>query len=213
MGLQMVRRPVDPVNPDPELILAAARIIRDGGIISFPTRSLYGLGADAGNRPAVTKLFKLKKRPQNRPILVLIRDARDLKNLVQTIPLKAICLMDQFWPGGVTLIFEAKPGLPDELTAGTGKIGVRRPDNTVAAAIVNAVKGPVTGTSANISGESGCSDLNDLDPGIVSNLDLILDAGPLRGGPGSTVVDVTGPSLKILREGSVPAKAIFSAWG
>jgi L-threonylcarbamoyladenylate synthase len=212
MRLHSVRRSIDPVNPDPQLITEAALIIKGGGIVSFPTRSLYGLGVDAGNRTAVARLIEVKKRPRNKPILVLIRDAQDLKDLVETIPEKAVGLMDQFWPGNITLVCKARSGLPGELTAGTGKIGIRQPGNRVAAAIVDAARRPITGTSANISGETGCSNLDEFDPLISREMDLILDAGPLKGGPGSSVVDVTGALPKILREGSIPAEKIFSAW-
>ena len=129
--------------------------------------------------------------------------------LVETIPPAAGAIMAAFWPGRVTLVFEARDALPDLLTAQTGKIGVRLPGHPVAAAIVKQVKGPVTGTSANISGRPGCNRLGDMDPPIVEHVDLILDAGPLKGGVGSTVVDVTDEPPRILREGQVTAEQIM----
>jgi L-threonylcarbamoyladenylate synthase len=116
--------------------------------------------------------------------------------------------MDQFWPGRITLVFEAEDTVPQYLTAGTGKIGIRQPEHPVAAALVKALEGPITGTSANRSGKSGCHRVADLDPRLARKLDLILDAGSLKGGSGSTVVDVTEAIPRILREGEVKEEEI-----
>ncbi len=192
---------VNPQIPSSDLICTAAEIIKNGGVISFPTRHLYGLGADALNEKAVNRVYKIKNRPLNKPISIIISTRKDLKKLVQNIPAAAIKIMDNFWPGGVTIIFQAANLLPQILTAGTGKIGIRLPRHPVAAALVNALGTPVTATSANITGGDGCSEISDMDPGIVSQLDLIIDAGPLEKGPGSTVVDVTKNPPAILRQG------------
>jgi len=118
--------------------------------------------------------------------------------------------MECFWPGALTIVFKAKKVLPANLTAGTGRIGVRMPQHPVALALAKALKSPITATSANITGNSGCSQVSDIDPLIADKLDLILDAGPLKGGIGSTVVDVTYDFPKILREGAIPATDIFA---
>jgi L-threonylcarbamoyladenylate synthase len=120
--------------------------------------------------------------------------------------------MEAFWPGRVTLVFDARDTLPDSLTAQSGKIGVRLPGHPVAAAMVRQVKGPLTGTSANLSGRPGCYRLPDLDPQIAGQVDLVLDAGTLQGGVGSTVVDVTGEPPRILREGQVTAGQILGSY-
>ena len=202
---------VDPLNPRHDLIMEAVLVIRNGGVISFPTRHLYGLGADAFNTDAVDRVFEIKRRPDNKPLLVLIDKQYDLTRLVRSVPYAATLIMEQFWPGAVTIVFEAKDTLPVNLTAGTQRIGVRMPEHPVALALTNAVQGPITATSANITGDSGCSLVSNLDPLITDKLDLILDVGALKGGIGSTVVDVTAGSPKILREGAVSAKGIFSA--
>lgn len=201
---------VNPTDPDPNVISEAARVIKTGGVISFPTQYLYGLGADALNADAVNRVFGIKHRSYKKPILVLVKSLEDLERIVRSIPPVASRIMEKFWPGRITIIFEAKETLPVNLTAGTGKIGVRLPEHPVAAALVNSIGGPMTGTSANIAGNAGCSRISDLDPRIAEKLDLILDAGPLKGGIGSTVVDVTGEAPRILREGAVPSMAIFS---
>jgi L-threonylcarbamoyladenylate synthase len=203
-------RKIDPINPLPDIIREVADVIKKGGIVLFPTRCLYGLGADAFNVDAVNRIFKIKRRPVNKPISVLIKNIKAIEEFVQYVPPYASKIMDNFWPGKVTIIFEAKAGLPVILTAGTGKIGIRIPEHTVPSALANMIDNPITGTSANLSGSPGCSMVSDLEPPIADELDLILDAGRLKGGAGSTVVDVTGDAPKILREGAVPAKDIFA---
>ena len=185
-------------------------MIRTGGIIIFPTQFLYGLGADALNAEAVNRIYEIKSRVHRKPILVLIKKRADLSRFVEHIPSTAESIMNTFWPGAVTIVFKATDALPANLTAGTRKIGVRMPRHPVALALVNAVGGPVTATSANITGDSGCSRVSDITPSIADQVDLILDAGSLKGGPGSTVVDVTVDPPKIIREGAIRAKDIFS---
>jgi L-threonylcarbamoyladenylate synthase len=202
-------RKINPQKPEPEIIAEATAVIRQGGVLAFPTRCLYGLGADALNAEAVERVVKIKQRSEQNPILVLIDSKKQLESLVMHIPPAAHALMNAFWPGRVTLVFEARNSLPAQLTAQTGKIGVRFPGHPVAAAIVQQVKGPVTGTSANISGQPGCKRAQDLDSTIADQLGLILDAGTLIGGVGSTVVDVTVTPPQILREGQVAANDIL----
>jgi L-threonylcarbamoyladenylate synthase len=176
-------RKINPQKPEPEIIAEAAAVIRQGGVLAFPTRCLYGLGADAFNPEAVERVVKIKQRSQQNPILVLVDSRKQLKSLVTHIPPAADAIMDAFWPGRLTLVFEARNSLPDQ---------------------------PVTGTSANISGQPGCCRAQDLDPAIAGQLGLILDAGTLIGGIGSTVVDVTSTPPQILREGAVTAKEVLS---
>ena len=142
---------IDPAKPRPDLIIEVADVIKSGGVIAFPTRCLYGLGADAFNSEAVDRVYEIKRRPYDRPIPVLIKNIKDLARLVRSVPQTASSIMDRFWPGRVTIVFEAKDTLPKNLTAGTGKIGVRLPQHAIASDIVNALENPITGTSANIS--------------------------------------------------------------
>lgn len=202
---------IDPGSPAPEIFSKAAGVLSAGGVIVFPTRSLYGLGVDAFNETAVEKLFRIKGRPAGKPVLVLIHDLGQLGSLVIDVPEAARHLIHRFWPGRLTLVFHARPSLPEGLTAGTGKIGVRLAGHPVAARLAAALGRPVTGTSANRSGRPGVSRVSELDPGIRDAVDLILDAGPLKDGAGSTVLDVTCDPPRILREGAVLASDIFSA--
>jgi len=126
--------------------------MKNGGLVVFPTTGLYGLGADAMNRHAVERIYRIKKRDFDKPILVLVKDKSTLMRLSREVPESASKMMAAFWPGKLTIILQARPVLPDILTGGTGKIGLRIPRHPVASALVRTFNGPVTGTSANLSG-------------------------------------------------------------
>jgi len=202
---------INPDNPGPDIIAVAAQSIQDGGIVVFPTRTLYGLGADAFNVDAVNRVFSLKQRPWDKPVSVLIGCRQDIVSLVRHVPDVALSVMERFWPGNITIVFEAKETLPEKLTSKTGKIGVRIPKHNVALSLVKRVKFPITATSANLSGHTGCSNISQLHPDIVDCVDFILDAGELKGKMASTVIDVTVHPLKVLREGEISARQIFEA--
>lgn len=201
-----VRR-IDSSDPDPDGIRMAARTLGQEGILVFPTSGLYGLGADAFCTEAVRRVFTIKRRPAHQPLLVLLPGIRDMGRVVRTVPDYAKRLMGM-WPGGITIIFEAVALVPACLTGGTGKIGVRVPAHPVAKALVDQFGGPITGTSANLSGFPATASVMDLDPEICRQVDMVLDAGTLAGGPGSTIVDVTCWPVRVVREGAVPRQAI-----
>lgn len=199
---------IDPLSPDPDSIRIGAHIINEGGVIVFPTQCLYGLGADAKNEAAVERIFAIKERPLDKPILILIPATSYLGQVVKHIPPAALRLMEAFWPGNLTLLFEANPALPVGLTAGTGKIGVRLPKHPVAFELVKEAGCPVTGTSANLSGGPGCDRISELSPKVAERVDLIIDAGELKGGVGSTIVDATQTPPLIVREGILKTETI-----
>ncbi|MDY6951394.1 MAG: L-threonylcarbamoyladenylate synthase [Thermodesulfobacteriota bacterium] len=200
--------PIDPKSPDQETIKRAAAQITRGGLVVFPTSTFYGIGAQALNAHAVDRVFQVKERHRGKPLLVLIASLTDLAPLVQSIPETAVGLIQAFWPGGITLVFDAADAVPPNLTGHTGKIGVRLASHPVAAALVEVVSGPITGTSANLSGEGGCIAVNGLNGRIKDQVDLALDAGRLAGVRGSTVVDVTTTPPRILREGVISSDRI-----
>ncbi len=194
---------VDPVAPEPDCIVKAGKILQKNGIVIFPAKCLYGIGANALDEMAIKKVFHLKQRPWNKPILVLIPDRTWLADLVVSISRHANKLMDAFWPGNITLVFEAKTHISKFLTAKTCKIGIRIPAHPVAKALIKYVNFPITGTSANLSGESGCYKIDQLSSALTDQADLVLDAGRLKGGMGSTIVDVTVSPVAIIREGEI----------
>jgi L-threonylcarbamoyladenylate synthase len=203
---------VNAARPEAAILGRAARIIRNGGVVVFPTHGLYGLGADPLNTAAVERIFAIKGRQAHKALLVLIADLASLERVAERPNAQAQELMRHFWPGRVTIVLRARPELPAAVTGSDGTIGVRLVAHPVAAALVRAVGGPITGTSANISGSGGCATLEAMDAGLLDGVDLTLDAGPLAGGPGSTVVDATGRTLRILREGAVPSEEIRRVW-
>lgn len=202
-------RTIHPLDPEMSVIRQAADIIRFGGVVVFPTRNLYGLGADAMNLKAVERVFDLKRRPSDKPVSILIKSRKDLDSLVTDIPNAAHKLMDAFWPGRITLVYNARPEVPSVLTAGTGKIGIRLPEHPVAVALVNMLDHPITATSANISGMEGVHRIDDLPEDFIKEISMILDAGILKKGTGSTVVDMTTDPPTILREGEVSFNEVF----
>jgi L-threonylcarbamoyladenylate synthase len=205
--------PVDAVHPAAASIEQASDVIRSGGVVILPTSGLYGLGADALNPNAVERLFRLKGRDRSRPILVLIAGSGTLLQLTGPLNPATHSMMAHFWPGRVTFVVSARAGLPFGLTGGSGKIGVRLVAHPVARALVRRVASPLTGTSANLSGAGGCAAIAEIDPAVINAVDLVLDSGPLSGGPGSTVVDLTADKPVILREGVVAAdeiRAVFA---
>jgi L-threonylcarbamoyladenylate synthase len=181
----------------------AASIIRSGGVVAFPTESFYGLGVSAWDEKAIQRLFAIKKRQENQPILLLISTSSLLNQYVNHIPDIATQIMETFWPGGLTLIFEANPDIPHMLTSGTGKIGLRLSSHPLATALARAVGTPITGTSANISGQAACSSAEEVRHSLGSRIDFVLDGGETEGGKGSTVLDITVDPPVILREGMV----------
>ena len=192
------------LKSDPRGIKKAAQIILRGGVIAFPTETFYGLAADALTEAALKKIFQVKKREEGKPLLLLIADQSWLKGLVQNISPLAERLMNRFWPGPLTLVFNASPQLSPLLTADTGKIGIRLSPHPVTQALVQAVGRAITGTSANLSGQPGTLTAREVFQSLGESLDAVLDGGKTAGGPGSTVLDVSDPSPQIIRDGMIP---------
>ena len=203
----LIRR-VDGVIPDEEGIEQAAEIIRKGGVIAYPTESFYGLGVHPARKDAVDLLFQIKRRQKEQPFLILIPFIEALDSLVSHVPPTARALMDAFWPGGLTLVFDASDRVPQGITAGTEKIGIRLSSHPVAASLARAVGGPITGTSANLSGEPPCRSAQEVLAQLGERVDMILDGGITTGKSASTVLDVSVTPPRILREGLVSREKI-----
>ena len=201
MAPQIVR--VDPLAPDARLLREAARVLRGGGLVAFPTETFYGLGAAALDRVAVRRVFEIKGRPASMPLLVLVDDAARLRDLVTDVPQRAQTLMERHWPGPLTLVFRAAAHLPNELTAGTGTVGVRVPSHRVPRAIVTQLNAAITAPSANRTGAAPPTAADTVLAYFGDAIDLVLDAGPTAGGEPSTVVDVTVDPPRVLRHGAI----------
>lgn len=189
------------LQPTEDAIARAVATLREGGLVGMPTETVYGLAADARNPAAIAAVFKLKGRPAHNPLIVHASSIEMARSVCAEWPQQAQALADAFWPGPLTLVLRKKPNLPDAVTAGGPTVAVRVPDHPVALALIEAFGGPLVAPSANLSGRVSpttaqhvASDFPDL---------LILDGGPCRAGIESTVVDATGPQLRVLRPGLI----------
>jgi L-threonylcarbamoyladenylate synthase len=186
-----------------EVIQDAAKVILSGGVVAVPTESFYGLAVHALNEIAIERLFAVKQRREGNPLLILIASGETLGSYVTEVSNKARKLIARFWPGGLTMVFFANPMMPPSLTAGTGKIGVRLSSHPVPRELARVVGAPITGTSANRSGQPSCSTAEEVMEAIGKDIDLILDGGRTPGGKGSSVLDVTLDPPVVLRDGIV----------
>ena len=194
---------IDPEVLNDSVIKMAAELMLSGGTVAFPTESFYGLGVDAKNEKALRRLFEIKRRNASQPVLILIPSVKSLQNYAKRIPPIAENLIKEFWPGGLTMVFEARGDVSTILTAGTGKIGIRISDHPVATGLANAIDGAVSGTSANVSGKPPCKSASEVLTSVGEYVDLILDGGETPGEIGSTILDVTMQPPRILREGII----------
>ncbi|MGE5840270.1 MAG: L-threonylcarbamoyladenylate synthase [Deltaproteobacteria bacterium] len=199
---------MDTQNSLQSAIQEAAKVVLSGGVVAVPTESFYGLAVHALNEKAIERLFVVKGRREDNPLLILVAEKETVSAYAKKIPDRAQKVMKQFWPGGLTMVFFAAPVLPRSLTAGTGKIGVRLSGHPVPRALAEAVAAPITGTSANRSGEPSCLTAEEVLEAVGKDIDLILDGGRTPGGKGSTVLDVTLDPPVVLREGMVSAEEL-----
>jgi len=186
----------------------AIEILKNGGIVAFPTDTVYGLGGDVFNVRAVERIYRVKQRSRNLPLPVLLADSTQLADIVASVPETARYLMRHFWPGGLTLVLPKKDTLPDIITAGSNKVAVRIPDHVVPISLIRGLGAPIIGTSANISDKPSPVTAEEVEQQIGSQVDLIIDVGRCPGGLESTVVDVTGETPVILRRGVISEEEI-----
>ena len=188
------------------------RALARGKLVVFPTETLYGLGADARSDAAVERLVAVRGREAGKPILVLVRDVAMAETVAAEVPEGARRLAARFWPGPLTLVLRARPGLSAALTAGSGTIGVRAPGHPAAAAIVDGLGGPVTAPSANPPGGTPPRRLHEARAYFGDGVDVYVDGGELPGG-GSTIASVEGDEVRVLRAGVVSEAALRAALG
>lgn len=184
-------------------MVQTADCIRSGGVVVYPTETVYGIGADPSNPSAFERIFSLKGRETEKGLILLIRGGQDLDALVANVPRAAEVLMDVFWPGPLTLVFPASPDLPDHLLGSTSTIALRMSNAHVAGSLLQLAGGPVTSTSANLSGRPPARSAQDAADVLGDRVDLILDGGTAPDSRPSTLVDVSGPNPRILRPGRI----------
>lgn len=200
---------LEPVSA--QSLARAARLLRAGGIVAFPTETYYGLAVDPFNEQALQRLFLLKARPEIKPVLVLVRDLAQISLLAAQEPALYGALMQRFWPGPLTLVFPALSSLPEHLTAGSGGIGLRQSPHPVAAKLLQAFGGPLTATSANISGDRPATTGQQAAALFRDTDGFVLDGGITPGGAGSTVAGLVGGRLRCLRAGKIPFAEVEAA--
>jgi L-threonylcarbamoyladenylate synthase len=189
----------------------AVNTINEGGIVAYPTETFYGLGVRFDIEKSLKRLYDIKQRPHEKAMPLVIGSPALLPFVSAPVNTTAISLMDRFWPGPLTLILHAKEGLSDFITAGTHKVAVRIPGDSFALELAKLINLPITATSANPSGRSPAQDAETVVRYFGEEIDLVIDCGPAPGGLPSTIVDVTGDYIEIMREGVIRKESLSPA--
>ena len=201
------------LKPTKENIEKAAKIIRDGGLVAFPTETVYGLGADAMNADAVGRIYEAKGRPSDNPMIVHISRASDIGQLTRMLSPQIVEIIDNFWPGPLTIVVKKRPEVPDRTTGGLDTVAVRLPDNEIAQALISASCCPIAAPSANLSGGPSPTRAKDVIADMMGRVDAIIEGDDCRVGIESTVLDLSGDVPTILRPGIITAETIEAALG
>jgi L-threonylcarbamoyladenylate synthase len=199
--IQVVSGSPDSLN---DAVQQASDVLHRGGLVIFPTETVYGLAADALSEEAVRRVWEVKGRPSDKPLPVQVADVDGLRLLWREVPEDLIPLIRAFMPGPLTLVYWRSALVPDVVTAGADTVGVRIPDHPVALALLRAFGRPIVAPSANLSGEEPPSRVEDVSPRLLEQVDVVIDAGNTGGGVPSTVLEVTTRPARVLRAGALP---------
>ena len=202
-----------PGNETEKLIARAAEILRGGGLVAFPTETVYGLGANGLDAAAVKKIFEAKGRPQDNPLILHVPSAQWLCRCCEDVPTIAYELARRFWPGPLTMILRRNPIVPDATTAGLDTVAMRCPDHPVALALLREAGVPVAAPSANRSGRPSCTCAQDVREDMDGRVDGIVDGGPCAVGVESTILDLTCDPPRLLRPGGLPLEELEAVLG
>jgi L-threonylcarbamoyladenylate synthase len=202
---------VNAQTPEADVLRYAAHFLARGCVIGIPTDTLYGLAADPFNLAAVDEIYRVKGRPETRALPILVNSLEQAMLLARETPRNFVRLAEEFWPGALTLVVEAATRLPLKVTANTGRIAVRWPGSEVVRRLIAEFDGPITGTSANISGFPACSNAEQVMKQLGDRLPLILDGGETGAALPSTIIELHGDAWKIIREGAIPVTEIERA--
>ena len=204
---------VDPHRPDPAVIEQAAEVLRSGGLVAFPTETVYGLGANALDADAAQRIFAAKGRPADDPLIVHVATVDDVPRVAAHVPEQATTLMRHFWPGPLTLVLPRAAAVPDVVTSGGPSVAVRCPDHPVALALLRAAAVPIAAPSANRFAHTSPTNAQHVLDDLDTRIDVVLDGGACRVGVESTVVDVTGAQVRLLRPGGVTLEELEAVVG
>jgi L-threonylcarbamoyladenylate synthase len=197
---------------EPRALERTIEILRRGGLVAFPTDTVYGIGASLAFPEALDRIYDSKLRDRDRVLPVLIASPADLLGVASKIDDDMLQLASRYWPGPLTVAVPAKPHLPGQVVAIDGTVGVRVPDHSVALVLAKHCGGALAVTSANVSGQPPARRASDLPPELGDRLDMVLDGGIARGGQPSTVIGREGDTITIIREGAISAAEIEAAW-
>lgn len=201
------------LNTTDQDLEAAAEILKNGGLVAFPTETVYGLGANALDPVAVAKIYAAKGRPSDNPMIVHISRASDIGQLTPKLSQRIIRLIENFWPGPLTLVVQKKLEVPDATTGGLDTVAIRMPDDKVALKLINLAGCPIAAPSANLSGKPSPTKASHVKDDLFGKIDAIVCGDDCRVGIESTVLDVSGPVATILRPGIITAENIEAAIG
>lgn len=204
---------VDRKNPDKTVLVEAARILASGGLVAFPTETVYGLGANGLDAGAVAGIYQAKGRPSDNPLILHIHDAASVLHLARTIPANARALMEKFWPGPLTIIFERQGIVPDAVTGGLNTVAVRLPASPIARELIRMSGVPVAAPSANVSGRPSPTTAEAVLADLNGKIDVVIDGGPCAIGVESTVIDCTTPVPTLLRPGGITLEMLMETLG
>lgn len=204
---------INAARPEPQVIARAAAVLRDGGLVAFPTETVYGLGADALDETASAQIFAAKGRPPHNPLIVHVAEAAEVSQLAADWPDAAARLAKRFWPGPLTLVVRKRPEVPGIVTAGGPTVAIRIPAHPVARALLKAAQLPIAAPSANASNHISATRAEHVLKGLGGRIPLLLDGGPTAGGLESTVLDVTCDPPRLLRPGLVSPSEIEAVVG
>ncbi|MDM7275492.1 MAG: L-threonylcarbamoyladenylate synthase [Thermoprotei archaeon] len=204
---------VDPVRPERDIVEYAAGVIRAGGLVAFPTETVYGLGADALNASAVARIYEVKGRPLDNPVIVHISDFNQLDIVASRVPEEAYRLAEKLWPGPLTLLLPRNIKVPRKVTAGLETVAVRMPAHPVALELIRASKNPIAAPSANISGKPSPTRGDHVVRDLYSKVEVILDGGETLYGVESTIINILTDPPKLLRPGAYPVEVIEEILG
>ncbi len=203
---------VDPDQPDKTALDEAARRLTPGSLIIYPTETFYGIGAAYDDEAGLENLFKVKEREVDKPVLLLISSLEDLSSITASVSNRTRTLAQQYWPGPLTIVFEAAPAVSRYITGTTGRVGCRVSSNIVAGELLRRIQKPITSTSANISGGKSPTCINDIPRELLAAVDIVVDAGKTPGGAPSTIIDTADSSVSVIREGVIPADEILKSF-
>lgn len=197
---------------NPRALEQAISTMQRGGVVAFPTDTVYGIGASLAFPDALDRIFELKQRDRDRTLPLLVSSPANLDRVTDRVPPELLQLASQFWPGPLTIALPARSGLPACVVAADGTVGVRVPDHSVALTLTQRCGGAIAVTSANVSGTPPARRAEEIGPALAEELDLVLDGGIARGGLASTVIRLDGATIEVVRPGAIPTSAIEAAW-